>query len=164
MSWLPWLVLFHVVGAFGFILGHGVSAHVAIKLRGERDPARIGALLDLSSYSLTVAYISLLVLLVAGIAAGFAGDHWGQFWIWTAIGILVVLLASMYALASPYYNQLRRAVGMKAYGDKKDDPSPTPLSAGEIAAYLDSSRPYLLAAIGSVGLVLIVGLMVLKPF
>jgi hypothetical protein len=164
MNWLPWLVLLHVVGAFGFILAHGVSAHVAIKVRAERDPARIAALLDLSSYSLTVAYISLLALLVGGIAAGFAGDHWGRVWIWIAIGVLVVLLAAMYALASPYYNQLRRAVGMKAYGDKKDAPPPTPLGAAELAAQLESTRPYLLAAIGGVGLILLIGLMVLKPF
>jgi len=164
MNWLPWLVLVHVIGAFGFILAHGVSAHVAIRLRGEREPTRIAALLDLSSYSLTMLYVSLLVLLAGGIAAGFAGGHWGRLWIWTAIGILVLLLGAMYALASPYYGQLRRAVGMKAYGDPKDAPPPEPLSAAEIAAHLQSTRPYLLSWIGGVGLVLIIGLMVLKPF
>lgn len=164
MNWLPWLVLVHVLGAFGFVLAHGVSAHAAIRLRGEREPARVAALLDLSSFSITLLYISLLVLLAGGIAAGFVGDHWGRLWIWAAIGLLVILLAAMYALASPYYNQVRRAVGMKAYGDKRDAPPPEPLSTEEIAALLASSRPYLLAWIGGVGLALIIGLMVLKPF
>ena len=109
-------------------------------------------------------YASLLVLLAGGIAAGFVGGHWGRLWIWTAIGILVLLLGGMYGLASPYYNQLRRAVGMKAYGDAKDAPPPEPLSAAELAALLQSTRPYLLAWMGGVGLVLIIGLMVLKPF
>lgn len=164
MNWLPWLVLVHALGAFGFVLAHGVSAHVAIRLRGEREPARVAALLELSSFSMTLLYVSLLVLLAGGIAAGFAGDHWGSLWLWTSIGLLVVLLVAMYALASPYYSGVRRAVGMKAYGDKKDAPPPEPLSADEIAGLLGSSRPYLLAWIGGVGLVLIIGLMVLKPF
>lgn len=164
MDWLPWLVLVHVIGAFGFMLGHGVSAHVAFQLRREQDPGRISALLDLSSFSMTMLYVSLLVLLAGGIAAGFAGSHWGRLWIWVSIGLLVVLVGAMYGLASPYYNSVRRAVGMKVYGDPKDAPPPAPLPAAEIAARLDSSRPYLVAAIGGIGLVLIIGLMVLKPF
>jgi hypothetical protein len=164
VNWLPWLVLVHVIGAFGFMLGHGVSAHVAFRLRRERDPARIAALLDLSSFSLAMLYVSLLVLLAGGIAAGFAGAHWGRLWIWVSIGLLVLLVGAMYGLASPFYNQVRRAVGMKVYGDPKEAPPPSPLPAAEIAAQLDSSRPYLVAAIGGIGLTLIVALMVLKPF
>ncbi|HSM38234.1 MAG TPA: hypothetical protein VK838_02795 [Candidatus Limnocylindrales bacterium] len=164
MNWYPWLVLAHLLGAFGFILAHGVSALVAFKLRSEREPGRVGALLDLSSYSLTLLYVSLLVLLAAGIAGGFVGDHWGSLWIWASIGVLVVLVAAMYALASPYYNRLRRGVGMKVYGDPKDAPLPDPLPADELAVLLASSRPLLVSAIGASGLVLIIGLMVLKPF
>jgi hypothetical protein len=164
MSWLPWLVLVHVIGAFGFMLGHGVSAHVAFQLRREREAARIAALLELSSFSLTMLYVSLLVLLAGGIAAGFAGGHWGRLWIWISIGLLVLLVGAMYGLASPYYNDLRRAVGMKTYGDPKDAPPPAPLAAEEIAMRLESPRPYVVAAIGGIGLVLIIGLMVLKPF
>jgi hypothetical protein len=164
VEWYPWLVLAHVIGAFGFVLGHGVSAHAAIQLRREREPARVTALLDLSSLSLATLYVSLLVLLAAGIAAGFVGDHWGRLWIWVAIGILVVLVVFMYAVASPYYADLRRAVGQKAYGDKKDAAPPEPLDAAALAARLDSARPYWLAGVGSIGLVAIVWLMVLKPF
>jgi len=164
MEWYSWLVLAHVIGGFGFVLGHGVSAHVAIQLRRERDPARVAALLDLSGLSLATLYVSLLVLLAAGIAAAFVGDHWGRLWIWAAIGILVVLLAFMYAVASPYYAELRRGVGQRAYGDKKEDPPPAPLDAGALAAKLDSARPYWLAAVGSIGLAAIIWLMVMKPF
>lgn len=163
MDWYPWLRLLHILGAFGFILAHGVSAHVAFKVRSEREPARIAALLDLSSYSLTALYVSLLVLLAAGIAAGFVGDSWGKLWIWISIGLLVVIIAAMYAMASPYYNQLRRALGQKVYGDAKDAPPPEPLPADEVLTMLRSSRPFVVTAIGSVGLLLIIYLMVLKP-
>jgi hypothetical protein len=164
MDWYSWLVLAHVIGAFGFVLGHGVSAHAAIQLRNEREPARVAALLDLSGLSLATTYVSLLVLLAAGIAAAFVGDHWGRLWIWAAIGILVVLLGFMYAVASPYYGDLRRAIGQKAYGDKKEAAPPEPLDAAALALRLDSARPYWLAAIGTIGLVAILWLMVVKPF
>lgn len=164
MDWYPWLVFTHVLGAFGFVLGHGVSMVVAFQLRTERDTGRVTALLDLSGASLAVLYISLLVLLAAGIAAGFVGGHWGRLWIWTAIGLLIAAIVAMYLLATPYYGNLRRAVGQKAYGAPKDAPPPDPLPAAEIATMLDSSRPYWLAAIGGAGLLAIIGLMVLKPF
>lgn len=164
MDWYPILVLIHVLGAFGFVLGHGVSVHVAVRLRSERDPARVGAMLDLSGVSLATVYLSLLVLLAAGIAAGFVGDHWGRLWIWTSIGVLVLMLGFMYAVASPYYSDLRRAVGQKAYGDKKEAPPPEPVSAEELARRLGSPRPWWLLAIGAIGLAVIIWLMEVKPF
>ncbi|HEX6139993.1 MAG TPA: hypothetical protein VF013_05940 [Candidatus Limnocylindria bacterium] len=164
MDFYPWLVVAHVLGAFGFVAGHGVSMFAAFRLRSERDPGRVTALLDLSGASLGVVYVSLLVLLAAGIAAGFVGGHWGSLWIWTSIAILVAVIALMYVLATPYYGNIRRAVGQKVYGDKKEAPPPEPLPAGELAMLLDTSRPYLLAAIGGIGLAAIIGLMFLKPF
>ena len=37
MDWQPWLVFAHVLGAFTFVLAHGVSIFVALRLRSERD-------------------------------------------------------------------------------------------------------------------------------
>jgi hypothetical protein len=91
VDWYPWIKLLHVVGGFGFVLAHGASAFAAIRIRSEREPARVAALLDLSGASIGVMYISLLVLLAAGIAAGFIGSFWGEAWIWVAIGVLVVV-------------------------------------------------------------------------
>ena len=69
----PWIALVHVIGGFGFFLAHGASAAVAFRLRKERDLERVRALLDLSSSTISALYISLLVLLAAGIWAGFLG-------------------------------------------------------------------------------------------
>lgn len=132
-------------------------------MRSEREPARLAALLELSSISIGMLYIGLLVLLAGGIAAGFVGDHWGSFWIWVAIAVLVTMLAVMYSVASPYYNRVREAIGMRTYGAKPDAPLPEPLPPGEVAMLLTSPRPYVLAAVGGAGLVVIIGLMVLKP-
>ena len=69
-----WLVFFHILGALGFMFGHGVSATVGLRLRYEQ----VRGVLDLSMYSLGVMYASLLVLLISGVWAGFKA-HW---WAW----------------------------------------------------------------------------------
>jgi hypothetical protein len=76
------VVLLHVLGAFAFVLAHGVSMLASFRLRGERDRARQAQLLELSGIGVGLMYIGLGVLLVAGIAAGFMGNHWGRAWIW----------------------------------------------------------------------------------
>ncbi|HET8571294.1 MAG TPA: DUF2269 family protein [Candidatus Limnocylindria bacterium] len=152
MDWYPWIVFLHVVGAFGFVFGHGASAIVSMAIRRQTDAQRISAMLRISQLSLTVMYPSLLLLLAAGVAAGFIGELWGALWLWLAIGLLVVELAAMYALAAPYYMNLRRAL---------TDPT---VPDDEVVASMSSSRPIVLAWVGIVGLLLIVWLMVVKPF
>jgi hypothetical protein len=164
VDWYPWVKLLHVLGAFGFVLAHGASALAAVRIRSEREPSRVAALLDLSSASLGLMYISLMVLLIGGITAGFVGGFWGEPWIWAAIVVLVVVVVAMYPLGSQHYATVRRAVGLAAYNDPKDAPPPTPLSPDELAALLASPRPFLLAAVGGIGLVIILWLMVVKPF
>jgi hypothetical protein len=164
MDWYPWIKLLHVVGGFGFVLAHGASVLAAFRIRSEREPSRVAALLDLSSTSLSMMYVSLMVLLAAGIAAGFVGGFWGKAWIWAALALLVLIVVAMYPLGSQHYAKVRRAVGIKAYSDPKDAPPPEPLAASELEPLLASDRPMLLAALGGIGLLVILWLMVVKPF
>jgi hypothetical protein len=158
-----WVVLLHVIAAFTFALAHGVSAGVALKLRGERDVARVQALLDLSRFTVNGMYGSIFVLLGAGITAAFIAGLWGKGWIWTAIVLLVVMFALMYARASTWFRELRRAAGQPYETQKGAQPAERPDPA-RIATLTASSRPMEIAAIGYVGLVLILWLMVMKPF
>jgi len=157
----PWVVFLHVVGAFGFVMGHGASAVAAFSLRSERDPQRVAALLDQSSRSLSVTYGALLLLIVAGVTAGFVGSWWGAGWIWLAIGILVVVLGAMYAIATPYYRKVRQAVQPP---DSADGMVAEPMPATELAALLVAPQPLMLGLIGGGGLAAIVWLMLFKPF
>ncbi len=163
IDWYPWVVLAHVMGAFGFVLAHGVSAFVAFKVRGARIPDQVATLMDLSSSSLTIAYGSLLVILVSGVAAGFMGNWWGRPWIWVSIGLLIAIGTAMYLVGTTYYIRVRHAVGQSSPQDPKDVPPFQPLSSDDLARLLDSRRPEALAAIGGGGLALLVLLMVLKP-
>jgi hypothetical protein len=163
-----WWVFVHIMGAFAFLLGHGVSVAMSLALRREREPQRIQAVLGLSRVYLNVTYASLLVLLIAGIVAGFLGDWWGRGWIWAALAILVVLWVSMSLLGTSFYDRVRIAVGTEPMlGSRKKawlKERPPPVTPGELDALLSSNRPFLLVWMGVIGLAVILWLMVLKPF
>jgi len=53
--YIRWIVFLHVLGAFMFVAGHGVSMFVVFQVRREADRTRLAALLDLSGWSLAVA-------------------------------------------------------------------------------------------------------------
>ncbi len=163
MTLYPYIVLLHVAGAFLFVLGHGTSAMVSMRLRQERDPVRVAALLDLSGASLGMMYAGIVVLLIGGVWAAFAGNWWGHAWLWISIGLLIVIMVAMYPLGTQYYGRVRNAVGVRKYNDAKDAQPPTPATPAELAALLSSPRPFQLAAVGGVGLLLILWLMVVKP-
>jgi hypothetical protein len=157
-----WWVYLHIVGAFAFVFGHGASGLAAFRIRATRDPGQIRTLLDLSSMALGLTYVGLLLLLIGGIAAGIAGDHFSRGWIWAAVALLVVIIVAMYAMATPFYGQLREAAGVRAK-DPKVDPNPV-VNQADIDALAGSNRPLVLLVIGGIGILLILWLMVLKPF
>src|SRR5512132_799180 len=111
MDWYHLIVFLHIFGAFGLLMSHGASINMLFRLRREHDLDRIRAYLDLSSASLGGLYVSLLLLLAAGILAGFLGNWWGRGWIWAAIGVLVRLLYLMARLGSQFYARVRKAAG-----------------------------------------------------
>ncbi len=160
----PWIVFLHIAGVFVFLLGHGASLNVAFKLRGERNPERIRALLDLSLTSFISMYAGLLLLLVTGIIAGFMGNWWGQGWIWAAGVLLVALFFSMYLFGSRYYNRVRNAVGLGDYKSSNAQALGETASEGQIAALLNTAQPLLLTVLGLGGLLIILWLMMFKPF
>ena len=157
-----WWVYLHILGAFAFVFAHGASALAAFRIRATRDPVQIRTLLDVSSLAIGVMYIGLLLLLIGGIAAGIVGERFGEGWIWAALVILIVIIVAMYAMATPFYGQLRVAAGVRAK-DPKADPNPV-VNQSDIDALAGSNRPAALLAIGAIGFLLILWLMVLKPF
>lgn len=163
----PWLVLSHVLGVLAFVLVHGASAMVAFRLRSERDPVRVRALLELSNAYLNWAYGALAILILSGIGAGIVGGWWtsGRLWLWASLGLLIAVFVGMYWIAAPYFESLRHAVGLATYQDlRAERDPPPPVADGELATLLESRRPAVVAMIGLGGIALITGLMVLKPF
>jgi len=160
----PWIVLIHIIGAFLFAMSHGVALWMLLELPKQRDPKRIAALLDLSGASLNGVYVGLLLLLVSGIWAGLAGGWFRFGWIWAALVVLVAIAIAMYLIATPFFKRLRIAVGQRAVGYPKDAPDPTALPDAEVVAIAATSPVAVLSFVGIGGLVVILWLMVLKPF
>jgi cytochrome c biogenesis protein CcdA len=159
----PILFWIHVAAAFAFVLAHGVSVFVSLRLRGERDTARLGALLDLSYFAVRIATLMLLVVVVSGVIASFVGDLWGRGWVWASLGILVVLWGWMSARGVLYFDAIRHALGKRGVYDGRTKPDPDP-APGQLEGLLSSSRPYELVVVGLVGLAAIIWLMIAKPF
>lgn len=151
-----WWVLLHIVGVFGFLMAHGVSAYATFQLRREHEATRVSHLLELSSSSVGVMWNSIGLLLLGGILAGFTGGFWGQGWIWAAIVILVATTVAMYALATPWAKRLRTISAAIAQGTEA-------VSQAQYEQLLKSRRPYTIAAAGFAGLLVILYLMVFKP-
>jgi hypothetical protein len=150
-----WLLFVHLLAAFGFFLAHGASAAVVFRLHRERDPARVRALLELSQLANLPAMILGVILVAAGAWAGIELGAWtsGRLWLWTSVVVLVIIVVAMYALISRHYYPLRERLSAEP-----------PLGAAELAAALADPQPRLGAAIGLVGMVVLVWLMVFRPF
>lgn len=167
MDWQPWLVYGHVLGAFAFASGHGVAIAMAFRLRSERDPARIAAILDMSLWMVSprsLMSIGFIVLFLSGIAAGFTGGYWGRLWIWVAIGLLVVITGLMTPIGAGHYNKVRAAIGQRLPRDKSDAPPPAPLPPDQLEALLMAPTPWVLTVLGGIGFAVILLLMMFKPF
>jgi plastocyanin len=151
-----WWVFLHVLGVFGFLSVHGVSIAVGLRLRRERDAARINSLLDLSGRMVMPLYLSMGVLVAGGIAATFAGHLWSSRWILAAIAALVIVTLAMYFMARPYYQKVRFISRAIAEGSQAVTPE-------QFDGVLMAKRPLTVAWIGTIGLVFILYLMIMKP-
>lgn len=160
----PLLVFLHVIGVFGFLMAHGVSAGVAFRLRSERTPDKVRALLELSGASYPVMYRCLLLLLILGIVLGFMGSWWGRAWIWVSLILIVALVMAMGRLGGAVYSQARKLAGLPYAVFGKPYPAVEPASPAELHAVLAQGNPMLLTVIGFGGIAVIAWLMMFKPF
>jgi len=152
-----WFVVAHLVGLVLFAISHGGSAFMSFRIRNERDPVVVDALLKVGGMAVGPMYIGLLLLIVGGLGAAAAVNLWGKPWVIASMVVFVVVLVVMWAVASPYYMGLR-----KALEELGPDGRPA-IEPAALAAMLDTRRPEILSAVGTVGLVLLVWLMVIKP-
>jgi plastocyanin len=151
-----WWVFLHIVGVFGFLMAHGVSVYATFRLRAEREAARVTHLLELSASSIPFMWASIGLLLLGGVVAGFTGSFWGQGWIWAAIALLLAVTVAMYVIATPWVKRLRTIAAAIAEGSRA-------VSQEQFEAILRSRRPSVIAAIGFVGLLAILYLMMFQP-
>ena len=167
MNLYPWIVFLHVTGVLLFFIAHGTSMAVGFRLKREHDPARVRALLDLSSWSLGIwPSIALVVGVFAGIAAGIIGGSFGQAWIWIAIVLLAVVAGAMTPMVAGRLNVIRTAAGTRAINpfSRKPPEAPPAEDDSELERLLAAWDPRPAAVMGFGGFVIILWLMLFKPF
>jgi amino acid transporter len=159
-----WIILLHVMGAFAFFMAHGISIAIALRLRHERQLDRLRALLELSEMSKVAVRGSLLVILLSGIGGGFMLNWWNKGWIWVSLILMILITVVMVRGVSPYVNRLRKAVGSPYLDGMRRQPAQEPAPAPEIEALLNTSQFMGMTVVGIGILVVIVFLMMFKPF
>jgi uncharacterized membrane protein len=160
------IVFIHVATILLFFMAHGVSMFVAFRLRMERDPARVRMLLDLSSWSMGVPAIAAIsVGILAGIATGIMGGWLGTLWFWISLVLLVVVGLAMTPMAANQLKPIRAAAGTVAINPFSREQAPAPDSdPAELARLLDGWNPVPIATLGTVTFLVILWLMLFKPF
>jgi hypothetical protein len=156
MRFQLWLFV-HLLGVLAFLGAHGVSMFVLFRIRKERDRGKIADLISLSGETTRPMYVSLGVLVAGGIGAGTTFGLFSKWWMLTALLILLVEVGVMTAIAKPYFKRITEATAMRPSGVPR-------ISDEELAALLGSKEPITITVIGFVGLLVILWLMVFKPF
>jgi hypothetical protein len=151
-----WWKFIHLAGVVGFVAAHGASMAATVLMRRIREPQQVSGVLQLSAATVGVFYASTLVLLAGGIGAGVQGRWFDQGWIWVSLGLLVGVGILMFPMARGHFRRIRMVLELMDSG--------TAVSRDDFARVLDSGNPILTAGTGSVAILLIVYLMVLKPF
>ena len=153
-----WLVFVHLLGVFGFLMSHGVATFVAFRVRAEKDVTALRTLLALSGRSSIAMNVSLLVLLAGGISAAIVG-HISRNWPLAALVVLIAVSGLMSAFTGRQLRTVRVAAGFTGRIKVTDQAKPEELAASQAAF-----NPLVSAVTGGAGLVVILWLMVLKPF
>jgi hypothetical protein len=102
-------------------------------------------------------YIALVVLTIGGVGAGLTLHLFSQWWLWISILILLTTIGLMTGLAAPYFRRITAACEVRPSGVPR-------VSDEELTELLRSGEAHVIAAIGVVGLLAILYLMLFKPF
>ena len=164
MDLYPWIVFLHASTILLFFIAHGASMAVAFRLKREQDPARVRALLDLSRSALGVPTIVVVTTgLLSGILLGFLGGWWGELWIWVSLVLFVGVALAMTPLVAGRLNPIRAAAGMPPIPIKAGQDAP-PEDPEELRRQLDAWNPIPAAVAGLGAFLVILYLMMVKPF
>ncbi len=151
-----WWKFIHLLGVMGFIAAHGTSMAATLLMRRIGEPQQVAGVLQLSAATVNAFYVSTLVLLVGGIGAGVQGRWFDQGWIWWSLGLLVAVGVLMFPMARRHFRRIRMILELMETG--------TAVSRDDFTRVVNSGSPVLTAGTGFVGILLILYLMVLKPF
>ena len=164
LTLIPWLVFLHTLSALTFFLAHGTSIAMAFQIRKEKDFTRIRAMLDLSNSTLIIMGIALLLLGITGLTMPFMLKIWNKGWVWTSIVLMVAVVVQMGFMNDKRYKHLRRLVGLPYMIGGKQFPAEPPASQEQVEEHIKKLKVGELVIVGYVIPVIVLWLMIFKPF
>lgn len=154
----PQLLLFlHVLSVLGLLATHGVSMFVLYRIRRELDRKRILDFVTLSGETVMPMYVSIAAILVTGTLAAIEFDRFGQLWLWVSIAVLVLTILLMVLLARPHFRRVKAACEVRPSGVPR-------VSDEELREIVAGPTVHAITAVGTVGLLAILYLMIFKPW
>ncbi len=166
-SLYSWVVFIHIASVLAFVMAHGVSVSVLFGLMQGGSLERARTLLKLSESSFNAVYGSLIVLLVSGIVAGIMGGLFtdGRWWLWVSLALFIAIAFYMSFVRWRSMVDVRHAAGLQTADDvKKGIAAPEPGDEATIVAAVAKVGAWTVAAVGFGGLLIILALMMFKPF
>lgn len=164
LAFVPWLIFLHILSAITFFLAHGTAVAMAFQLRKETDFTRIRAMLDLSGSTFMIMVVAFLVMGISGLILPFIMKLWGKIWIWASIVLMIIVVVQMAVMNDNRYKHLRRLVGLPYMIGGKEFPAEEPASQAEVEARIKKMKVNELVIVGYVIPMLVLWLMVFKPF
>jgi 4-hydroxybenzoate polyprenyltransferase len=140
-----WIVFIHIASVLGLLLVHPVT--VAFHLKEERNDVRIRELLEVSEAASRLRWIFFGLTILSGVVLGFLGGWWDKAWIWVALAVFVAI-----------------GVVMNRYGGRTIDRISDTREDTEMERLLARFNPWILAGTGTGGLLIVLWLMLFKPF
>lgn len=147
----------HLIGVLLFMLAHGTSVAVLLRLRKTREPNELRSLLTASGATMPALYVGFLMLLGGGIGAGVSGGWWSDGflaagWLWSSILILFLVSAQMSMMPGKAFRESRALL------------AEDPVDRSALEETLAKASPHLTLTIGAAALMGITYLMIAKPF
>ena len=155
-----WIVFLHVTVIFIFLIQHAAEIIVTFKLREQKEPEGIFAtysfLPDNNSRNLRLTYS---LIIVTGAVAGFMSTWWKQGWMWSALGVMIVIWIIMNRVGGNYLNAVD-AITDYAVKNKDDK-----IAIDKFRSDLKARRePEIMTITSVIGGLIILWLMMFKPF
>jgi len=155
-----WVVYLHVTVIFIFLIQHAAEIIVTFKLREQKEPEGIFAtyafMPDNNSRNLRITYS---LIIVTGAVAGFMSTWWKQGWMWSALGMMILIWVVMTRVAPNYLNAVDAITDLAL--KNRDDKSAIDKFRSDLKA---RREPEIMTVTSVIGGLIILWLMMFKPF
>lgn len=159
-----WMVYAHIAGVLGFFMMQGGVLSVLLRLKHERDAERIASLLSLQGLASRWSIPPLVIISLSGIILGYLGRWWTDAWIWVSMALLALMGISGFGISMAASRRIRASLRVEVGNPSVTTSFLQDLKPEQIEPLSSTWPAYSMAVINGGGLMLLLWLMIFKPF